>query len=108
MEKRFFQDTHRKHHHHRHHHHYHDKKSERDGKPISGTSEVMDVDAAGGRKGDSFRATVGSDRRIEKNPKYIRLSSDGCSVTRQHSSKPELQKLQHSVRHATSGKDEHM
>ncbi|VDK84847.1 unnamed protein product [Litomosoides sigmodontis] len=101
-------DTHRKHHHHRHHHHYHDKKNEQDDKSITGTNEIMDVDAVVGRKDDSFTTTAGSDRRIAKNPKYVRLSSDGYSVTKQHSNKPEFQKLQHSAKHATSGKDENL
>lgn len=70
----------------------------------------MDVDAAVvERKGDSITTTVGGDRRIDKNSKYIRLSSDGCTGTRRLS-KPEVQKLQHSVKHGTtsSGKDENL
>ncbi|CAG9533755.1 unnamed protein product [Cercopithifilaria johnstoni] len=101
-------ETHRKHHHHRHHHHYHDnRKNQQDDKPTTGTNEVMDVGAAVvERKGDSITATAGGDRRIDKNSKYIRLSSDGYPITRQHSSssKPDVRKHQHSVKHGTSGK----
>uniref|UniRef100_A0A1I8ERU5 DNA helicase n=1 Tax=Wuchereria bancrofti TaxID=6293 RepID=A0A1I8ERU5_WUCBA len=35
----------------------------------------------------------------ETNSKYIRLSNDGCPITRHYSSRPEIQKLQHSVKH---------
>ncbi|KAK6105519.1 SNF2 N-terminal domain family protein [Brugia pahangi] len=94
-------DSHRKHHHHRHHHHHHNaKKSQQDDKPTADTNEVMDIGIAiGERKEDSNMITTESDRRINKNSKYIRLSNDGCPLTRHHSSRPEIQKLQHSVKH---------
>uniref|UniRef100_A0A0R3RZ33 CHD5 protein n=1 Tax=Elaeophora elaphi TaxID=1147741 RepID=A0A0R3RZ33_9BILA len=50
--------------------------------------DLMDVGAAVvERKGDSNTTITGGDRRIDKNSKYIRLSNEGCPVTRHHSLK---------------------
>ncbi|EJD74128.1 hypothetical protein LOAG_18513 [Loa loa] len=103
-------EIHRKHHrHHRHHHHHDTKKSQEDDKLTTGTSEVRDIGTTVvERKDDSIVTIAGVDPRIDKNSKRIRLNNNGYPGTRHHSSKPEVQKLQHSVKRGTvtSGKDE--